>query len=425
MELPAGVNRRYASVAAIALVALWCWVAFDRPYRFPSHISWNIYSNRPQTPPTIDVFDFPPVESAAIERVCANTDFNDTITFVCDEPGGDVVEIRNSILTCVRYAIAAGANLLIPRIIMREDYVDEHAGNVTTFDYLFDTAHFVHSMDNVCSGMHLYGTADESTYKPISLVAESLARSSGKTTSKEWNVAFYKWLGEKIAPSKRPSIIEISQSFLKYPISDDDEEFDRTFGKILKFAPDARNLASTTLLKLSETVAIPRDMSQPILSNIFLGVHFSTLQKADEIDKANFHYGTQSKLYLEQASQLGLDTIYASSDDETDIAQFARDAQSMSIKVTSKFDLLKGGDRETLLRLTPDQQAMVDFLVLSKASQFVGVGHSGFAWNIALQRHQFAPQENYLEGPQMLNDQLSQIYGTPKARPEFAASMWP
>ncbi|KAH8646491.1 hypothetical protein BGZ60DRAFT_424432 [Tricladium varicosporioides] len=427
MELPVGVNRRYASIAGVLLVILWCWVAFDRPYSFPSHISWNIYSNGPQAPPTIDVFDFPIVDSPAIQRVCANTDFNDTITFVCDEPGGSVAEVRNAILTCVRYAISAGANLLIPRITMREDYTGEHVGNLTTFDYLFDTNHFISSLDKLCPGMRLYGTAEESTYSPITLIAESLLEESktGQIQSKSWNKLFYEWLGTQINLITHPVVVELSHSSLKYPIHDDEDQFVETFGKILKVAPDVRNLATITLIKLSEELSSPFDISQPILPDVFLGIHFSTLRQPDTIDLANFHYAIQSKYYLERAISLGFPTIYVSSDDETNIAQFAIDAQSLGIKITSKLDLLKGVDRQSLLRLTPDQRAMVDYLVLSKASQFAGVGHSTLAWNIALGRHQYAPQAAYLDGPQMLNDQLSQIYGTPKARPEFFASMWP
>jgi hypothetical protein len=75
---------------------------------------------------------------------------------------------------------------------------------------------------------------------------------------------------------------------------------------------------------------------------------------------------------------------------------------------------------------TPDQQALVDYLVLSKASEFAGVGHSSFAWNLALARHLFTIQkDDELDGPQMFGDALSRIYGAPGGNPEFPTSMWP
>jgi len=75
--------------------------------------------------------------------------------------------------------------------------------------------------------------------------------------------------------------------------------------------------------------------------------------------------------------------------------------------------------------LTVDQQALVDYLVMSKASDFVGVGHSSFAWNIALKRHQFTRRLDYLDGPETFDDGLSQIYGIVRGHPEYPGAMWP
>lgn len=138
MDLPAGVNKRYASLAGFILFSLWIWVAFDRPYRFPSHVPWNIYSIGPQASLTTDIFDYPLVDSPAIRDVCAKSAFNESIAFICDDSPGDVAEVRNSILNCVRYAIAAGANIVMPKIIMREDYDKEHMKNRTDLEYMFD-----------------------------------------------------------------------------------------------------------------------------------------------------------------------------------------------------------------------------------------------------------------------------------------------
>jgi hypothetical protein len=79
-----------------------------------------------------------------------------------------------------------------------------------------------------------------------------------------------------------------------------------------------------------------------------------------------------------------------------------------------------------LQSFTPDQQALVDYLVLSKASEFAGTGHSSLAWNIALARHLYTTQkDDKLNGPRVFKDALSQIYGSPGRHNEFAASMWP
>jgi hypothetical protein len=76
--------------------------------------------------------------------------------------------------------------------------------------------------------------------------------------------------------------------------------------------------------------------------------------------------------------------------------------------------------------LSWDQQGMVDFLVMLRASRFAGVGHSSFAWNVALVRHLFAQQKDHLKGPHLLkNDELSEVYGYPRQYPEYASCLWP
>jgi hypothetical protein len=437
MELPAGVNRRYACLAGFLLLAIWCWVAFDRPYVFPSYVPWNIYSGTPQARPALDVFDYPPLDSSAIKHVCSKTQWNQSVTFICDESTGSVAEVRNSILNCVRYTIAAGGSLVVPRITVREAYEDFFGSNTTELDYMFDTDHFINSLTFSCPQMRIYKAAStianrQHAYGPISLVPESLAKKVAKTgirRREEWRGLFYKWLLQYVAEdTKGPIIVRLGRSYLEYPVYDDEDYFALHFGKILKVRRDIRVLASTALRILSDTYTLPLRLSEPILKKAFLGAYLSTdyadLPKPDE---KNARYQVQSQLYLNQALSANLSLIYVASEFGDDIPDFMKDASLQNITVTAKLDLLKGEDREQLLHdFTPDQQALVDYLVLSKASEFAGVGHSSFAWNIALARHLYMTQkEDELGGLQVFEDALSQIYGTPGGHPEFPASMWP
>ena len=435
MELPAGVNRRWASIAIFVLAMLWIWVAFDRPYNLPSHISWDIYAQRPTETVLADVFDYPPTRSSAFQEVCANATFDSRVTFICDDSPGDVAEVRNSILTCVRYAMKAGANLVLPRILMREDYAAEKKGNATAMDYMFDMEYFIKSIDHFCPDMRLYGSADEIMKEkdivgPISLVPGALATadSIGLIPQENWKAAYEEWLEKQILPGQHV-VIEVDRSFLKYPITSDPEDFVNAFGKILKFGYDAGYLATMTLIKLSHAFDIPFDITVPIIPDMFFGAHLSThndpLGVSSKIEKVDYQYATQSKLLLDLADSSNFTAIYASSDMPDDLQTFYIDAEARNMTVVTKFDLLTGADREALLELTPDQQIMVDFLVLTKATEFGGLGHSSLAWNVALHRHKFAQQANFMGGPEVFSDDLSQVYGAPKSHPEFPAGMWP
>lgn len=326
---------------------------------------------------------------------------------------------------------------MVPRIVVRDEYVDMVGGNTTELDYMFDTNHFINSLTVSCPQMRVYKAASTITdrqhaYGPISLGPESLVKKIPKTGlphPQEWRGLFYKWLSQYVSEdTKGPIIIDLGRSYLQYPTSSDDGAFVHHFGKILKVRPDARSLATMTLLKLTDAYSLQLHLSDPILKKAFLGVYLSTdVDGLAKDDQVNARYETQSKLYFAQAAAANLSLIYAASKFGDDILNFIKDAGTRNITVTTKLDLLKGKDREQLLNdFTPDQSLLVDYLVMAKASEFAGVGHSSFAWNIALKRHQFTTQkEDELDGPQVFGDTLSQIYGPPDGHTEFAACMWP
>ncbi|KAL5330735.1 hypothetical protein ACEPPN_000256 [Leptodophora sp. 'Broadleaf-Isolate-01'] len=451
LQLPPGVPRRYAGLAAIILAALWLWVAFDRPYHFPTHASWNIYTDRPVsniTSPEIptldsitDAFDFAPIESESIKSICDETAWNSSIVFRCDSSVGGIGNIRNSILNCVRYAISAGAGLVVPTIVVRDtdDISLIRTGVNTEMGFMFDTQHFVDSLKLSCPSLRVFSTvAEVQNYglapPAISMVPEELVKGSipatGLREPEKWRGHFYEWLEQypKTNPTA-PYIVELGRSYLKYPIYSDGEGFAMSFGGILKLRSDVRILATKTLQILSEQYEFEANLTQPILRNSFFGVHLRTEKDAAEGWPTNdweySRYGTQSRLYLEQAPRSTPSVIYVASGDLAEVAKFAKDAAGINITATTKFDLLPGPELDELNALAWDQQALVDFLVMQKAADFAGVGHSSFAWNVALKRHIFAEERKHLDGPQMLSDELSQIYGNVRGYPEYAACLWP
>ncbi|KAL2065577.1 hypothetical protein VTL71DRAFT_3247 [Oculimacula yallundae] len=457
LQLSYGVPRRYAALAIIILGTLWLWLAFDRPYNLPSYSSWDKHSDAPSvnhTPPVnhtspavssfrtiTDAFDFAPVKSESIKSVCDETQWNQSIVFKCDASVGGIGNIRNSILNCVRYAISAGAGLVIPTIVMRdEDNISIiRTGVNTEMSFMFDTQHFVESLKLSCPSLRLYpSVTDVENYElappAIKLMPEELVEgkipATGIEQPQNWRGQFYRRL--TIFPKTEaaaPYIVELGRSYLIYPIYSDGEGFALSFGSILKIRADARRLATKVLQILSEKYKFEADLTQPILKNSFFGVHLRTEKDAIEAWTTNdwvySRFNTQAKLYLEQAPRSSPSVIYVASGNLTEIARFAANATAINLPVTTKSDLLTGSDLEELNALAWDQQALVDFLVMHKAADFAGIGHSSFAWNVALRRHTFTEERQHLDGPQMLSDELSQIYGKIRNYPEYAACLWP
>lgn len=84
-----------------------------------------------------------------------------------------------------------------------------------------------------------------------------------------------------------------------------------------------------------------------------------------------------------------LPIIYVASGNASSIADFSdqqADYLSQPKRVVSKNDLLTGADGDELKGLTWDQQALVDFLILSRSGFYMGMADSSFAWAIAVNR---------------------------------------
>jgi hypothetical protein len=455
----AGVNCRYNRLIPLILILLWVWFMFRPSFVFPTKLSWSGLSSEPQSLQNVttswdgakDIFDFPPIESESIKSICDDVQWNHTLVFTCDNSYGGVGNIRNSVLNCVRYAISAGAGLVIPRIIVRnnQNIAQIDTSDRTSLAYMFDVEHFVESLRLSCPALKLYNTEDEIPNReqspgPISVVPESLVNGTSRDgsaalqNSEQWRDQFYQWLEQYTSDNKGgPMIVHVGRLFLQYSVYSDGERFALEFGGIMKLRSDARELATTTLRKLVQAYSPSIDLTQPILKDAFFGVHLRTESDAMHAwgSAGDFwpfsKYKDQTAIYFKQIkdpSRPNTAVIYVASGDLNEVAKFAEDAKALNMTVTTKSHLLDGKDKEDLESLAWDQQALVDFLIMPKASDFAGLGISSFAWNVVLKRHVFAKQKDYLhlDGPQMFSDEFSVLYGGGKDKyPEYEACLWP
>ena len=445
MALPEGVNRRYASIAAVVLVVVWLWVAFDRPYSFPKHAAWSQYANVPvesqETTDANDMFHDPEVDSDTIRNMCGGTQWNSSLVFKCDNSAGTVGNVRNSILICVRRAIEVGANLILPRILNQDG---EHTQGTTMlywythpFEFMFDRSHFVNSLQQSCPDMRVYGSRNEVPFPNnyvhppvITVVSEHIGMRDGES----WHTAFNRLVSEMIRPDEDtlPIIIEFARPEPTYEIFNDGVGFVRDFGNILQFRADVRDLANKSLLKLSSTYNLTLDLEDSNQLLPFYGAHLLTEEEKlgciegwPCIDRAFGLYAEESKGYLTQAQSSNNSIIYLSSHRNDEIMRFRKDAEAIGIKVHTKFDLLSQRDLAVLNSLAKDQQQMVDFLILLKASTFGGIGHSSFSWNVALKRHTLAEQTQFTIGSHIFEDSLSKLFGKMDEKPTLYHNMWP
>ncbi|ROW03660.1 hypothetical protein VMCG_05345 [Cytospora schulzeri] len=446
---------------AIALIFIWAWVVLlftQLDFHRSRHEIWASEWTRPasvEPDQAADIFAIPPLKSKAIKEVCRLTTWNENLVFTCNESYGGIGNIRNSVLHCIRYAIQAGASLVLPRIVLRSVYAiqDIETEQTADFSYMFDTQHFLKSIRLSCPQMKIHtsfdgilnttNTGDSGgivlSLKPESLVEGGVPR-TGLPEPEVWREQFYLWLqGQVDVTESRPSthtIINLQRSYMTYPVYSDGEEFALSFASILQFRNDTRVLATKVLKALMKQFSLHVDLDRDVFPNAFFGAHLRT--EADSKfawESAGdywfySHYQNQVEVFLKQAPRSNPTVIYVASGDLAEAARFANDAAKLpapnNYTVVTKSNLLNGASLQALEALTFDQQALVDYLVLLEASDFAGVAHSSFAWCVALKRHQHARRKrDYLDAPEMLDDDLSKIYGTVKDFGDYPSVLWP
>ncbi|KAF2968799.1 hypothetical protein GQX73_g4755 [Xylaria multiplex] len=340
------------------------------------------------------------------------------LVFLCDNNSGGPGNIRNYILTCVRYAIEAGATgLQIPRIRARS--TSDKANlfkEYQPFGYMFSEAHFRDAMTEACPHISLFPSDGE--LGAIPGVAAKAAREKlppermvRRITPKEFGgtrggcdprdpnkhtdrfgLAFREWarslaadLGLQPTSWENPMLVRLSWGVLwDWPVIRDGPELASTFGGLLRIREDIIELAEKVARAMKElAVSVAESRSD----SLFLGVHLRT--EEDALSQWPT-YENQSKGYLHEAEKQGFKggVAYLASGSEKETQRFGEDARTyLDLAVKSKYDLVHGQGLEELKSLSWDQQALVDFVVLLKSDYFVGVSPSSFSINVALKRH--------------------------------------
>ncbi|KAK0108553.1 hypothetical protein ONS95_003351 [Cadophora gregata] len=452
MQLGNGFSRRYVILFSAAFIVIWLWLAMDEDRRLPKTIAWAI--GKPVSTPENDVFDHPLLDSWELREICASTEWNSSLIFTCDDNRGGVGHVRNSILNCVRFAIGAGAGLVLPNIPLRDveeitagnsddgDNIERrHGPGRQGMDYMFDKNHFVDSLRKSCPELVLVRHMEPTTSnRRRSLLPERLFNNipaSGIEQPEEWRDRLNIWIEKYMAPepAAEPVIVDLDQSFLHYPIYSDGQTLAHTFGDILKFRPDIRRLATMVLKGIAHShdqeagIAVQTfDISSPILNPSFLGVHLGTenpLAERHEVDIMYSHFDAQAAAYIEQATTSKIPIMYVASGNLPEVNKLAKEAKEWNVEVTHKEDVLQGKDAAALAKLTWDQRALVDYLVLLKGQEFAGVGHSSFSWNLYLRRHQIGDGVSASLGQEVYRDGLSTLYGVRSSYVESSGCMWP
>ncbi|KAJ0109937.1 hypothetical protein J7T55_014739 [Diaporthe amygdali] len=396
--------------------------------------------------------EFPtPIDYSPIKEICARnpSNFRPGLLFTCEGQHGGIGMLRNQILKCVRYAINGGGALVVPSIALRNpsDLTDIETTNEVPLDYLLEREVFVKHLSEGCPGMRIYDRVEDfPAYQQrveVDLIGDQFEPNhprEGLEFPREWRRFFDEWLGKQKLDVKpdAPVHVKLGQSFLEYPVHDDGDAFVNEFGKILSFRNDTRAMAAKVLWELKQRFSLPIDPSKAINPGAYYGAHLRLEEDAIWAwPPEEWRYSRMEEQFREQFENLartGLRVVYVASGDQKVVDVFAERLKASSlvkgnVAVVTKYDLLRGAARKQLESMTFDQQALVDFLIMFKASAFMGVAHSSFPWNVALRRHEMSKYPAYgNEGSDLLRDEYSIIMGMRADYPHvdpFEYGIWP
>ena len=445
----------------VSLVLIWSF-GFDIHDEIATLFDEHPQEHRQQMPENIFLglameVEFPaPIDYYPIQEICARTSFQPGLLFSCEGQHGGVGMVRNQILRCIRYAISGGAAIVVPSMALRnpKKLEDIETSTEVPLEYLFDREAFKAHLSKGCPGMTIYDRAEDLPFfsqqagEPLTLIGSQFEPDhprEGLRHPREWRHLFDKWLNQQsvLVQYQAPVHVKIGQSFLEYPVRDDGDAFVNEFGKILSFRNDTRALAARILLELKERYALPIDPTKAINPDAYYGAHLRLEQDAIWAwPPAEWRFSQMEDQFEEQFRNLertGLGIVYVASGNETVVDLFAEawrrrlavaaGSDEINATVVTKYDLLQGLDRQLFDSLTFDQQGLVDFLVMFKASAFMGVAHSSFPWTVALRRHEISKYQHYAnEGSDLLRDEYSVIMGMEADYPDvdpFVYGLWP
>lgn len=364
-----------------------------------------------------------PFVSWPLARICAETvSWTPGLVFVCDNNSGGIGNIRNFILTCVRYAIEAGATgLTLPTIQTRspDKLADLFVGQKQPLSYFFDESHFRASLHVACPQLTIYdgledvpglqqvpagaGAFDKARAgMPEAITPKSFGLRGGcdprdlDRHADRFGARLRAWLAEKHERLGLPAVAATSPKAVRfswgvqwtYPVWRDGPELAATFGGLLRFRDDILALGMETAAAMGRLAGGDEGKAG------FVGMHLRT-----ENDALSGWPGfdEQSSAYLGRAAVMYSSSrrfAYLATGNATEAARLAELAwEGQQLRVLTKRELLAHevvGDSELLARLDAlswDQQALVDFVVLLTADYFWGVSPSSFSMNVALKRH--------------------------------------
>ena len=359
-----------------------------------------------------------PFVSWPLARLCQDdTTWVPGLVFMCNNNSGGIGNIRNFILTCLRYAIEAGATgFVLPTIETRSKAdLAQLFGGQRPFDYFFDTQHFLRGLGSACPALTVYDRIDDvpnlEVRKPEPLLPKEMGERAGcdyrdlNRHTDAFRHTLHAWVADSAAQLNLPPMSELYPRVVQpvwgvqweWPVAKDGAEYTNSVGGLLRFREDILELGKGIVHAMRKRPAAGSSAGP----GTFAGIHLRT-----ESDALDFWptFDTQASQFVQSVNDRGFTRVYLATGNTTEAAKLRskfdaartnktsktnENKDENKVQVLTKNQLLK--DRPRLLQMlqsmTWDQQALVDYIVLVSCDYFLGVSPSSFSMTIAAKRH--------------------------------------
>ncbi|EPE04724.1 alternative oxidase [Ophiostoma piceae UAMH 11346] len=448
----------YLRISSVALVFIWLFVHFAGGGDDHNRYTALFRQFRDERAVFVDDFLSHDVsgrfESDGIMSLCSGKRWTSGLVLTCDAVPGNMADVKNGVLTCIRIAIEMGAELILPNIMLRSTM---DLGTVTPHDVgprrgvpleqFFDRPHLVNTLSDSCPQLKVHPSMDDFYNEPSMLTPFSLdlykvpgVKVSANLKGSEGKVIDGKLgdLGKQIhglldnkAPRrdrKYPFHVDLRPTpSYALPAFADSPKVRNYFGRIMQVRPDLRALAGSVLFNLQKALGVTIDPRKGIDIDAFIAVELRT-----QHDPRKFPpYEVQASDALAFASASNMSHIYLTEGTLPEhVTTFADRARDFNFTVVTKEELVDGPDAFLLSQLSYDERFLVDYEVALRSGLFMGNGQSSFAWNVGLRREfaygdKGAHDASHLNGAVRWFNQYSTLYGKDNVGDELRRGIWP
>lgn len=348
---------------------------------------------------------------APISKLCASVSWHADIVLNMRPSGGGIGNLRLLILDFIYFALQTGSHMILPSYIKRTEgtlYWAEESNGAHLFAHLFDAEFLISALADACPQMRVFRSIAEAEINGTVTKQFDMKPSRTDKTA-DINPAaltarLRDWVDTKPEGYQDGALNMIT---VGVPLFTHDlrtkPKMRMALGRLTKMNNRMRELAATALFNLRRIHGLEAaiDPSKQLYRGAYYGSMYSSflqllkllhgkLRKVDiairlvhlrteaDVGESWGGYVAQTTAHLDMCRKLNLSLIYLATGNREDTVRFTNGARELGISVVSKLDLLGAEeeqavfDSSALESLSWDQQAVIDFEILSRSSFFSG-----------------------------------------------------